>query len=314
MSISKSSILSFLTRQRRTKLIILLISFVFWLFVKLSKEYRTSETIRIVCELPDSLAWNSPPPQSIHVSYSGEGWSLLRAFSRKPIVIKPSNLATGSVILDRREILPFLENQFSKGVQIIDFTPDNLVLKVDHKLRKTLPVKVYYQPTFKQGYTQKGNIHISPDSIHVLGPKSTLENMAFIGTELWKPENCKSNIKNQTLQLLDYNQTLILNPNEVSVTLNVEQFTEKSFFVLINVLNAKDSIKIFPDKVKISFSIPLSQFDLVQPKDFELIADFKNIKPGSKTNTLPIQVRKQPTNISNLRFTSKAIEFFIEKE
>jgi len=314
MSKSKSSILAFLTKERRTKLIILLIAFVFWLFVKLSKEYRTSETIPVVCELPDSLAWSSPPPQSIHVSYTGEGWSLLRSLSHKPIVIKPSNLKAGSLMLDRREILPFLERQFSQGAQIIDFTPDNFTLGIDYKLQKTLPVKVYYQPTFEQGYTQKGEIQIQPDSIHVLGPKTILENMAFIGTELWKPEHNKSSILNHPLHLLDQNNTLILNPTKVAVTLNVEQLTEKSFFVPITLLNAKDSVRIFPDKVKVSFSVPLSYFDIVQPTDFQLIADFKDVKPGSNINTLPIQVLKQPMTISNLRFRSKAIEFFIEKE
>jgi len=274
----------------------------------------TSETIAVVCELPDSLAWSSPPPQSIHVSYAGEGWSLLHSFSRKPIVIKPKTLKVGTITLDRREILPFLEKQFSNGTQIIDFTPDNFTLGIDHKLQKKLPVKVYYQPTFEPGYTQKGNIQVSPDSVLVLGPKSILENMSFIGTELWKPENNKSSIKNHPLRLLDQNKTLLLEPEQVLVTLDVEQFTEKSFFVPITVLNAKDSIRVFPDKVKITFSIPLSRFDDVQPTDFELVADFKDIKPGSKTNTLPIQVRKKPTEISNLRFRSKAIEFFIEKE
>ncbi len=314
MSKNKSSVFGFFTKERRTKLIILLIAFVFWLFVKLSKEYRTSETIAVVCELPDSLAWSSPPPQSIHVSYSGEGWSLMRSFSRKPIVIKLPQLGVGNITLDRRQILPFLERQFSKGAQIIDFTPDNFSLSIDQKLQKTLPIKVYYQPTFEQGYTQKGTLQVVPDSVHVLGPKSIVENMQFVGTELWKPENNKSSIKNHPLQLLDQDNILILNPDVVSVTLNVEQFTEKSFFVPIDLLNAQDSIRIFPDKVKISFSIPLSLFDAAQPADFQLVADFKDIKPGSKTNTLPIQVRKQPSTISNLRFRSKAIEFFIEKE
>ena len=314
MSKSKPAIFDFLTKERRTKLIILLIAFIFWLFVKLSKEYRTSETIAVVYELPDTLAWSSPPPQSIHVSYSGEGWSLLRSFSRKPIVIKPTPLNAGNITLDRRQILPLLEKQFSDGVQIIDFTPDNLSLGIDYKLQKTLPVKVYYQPTFEQGYTQKGKIQVRPDSVQVLGPKSILENLQFIGTELWKPENNKSSIKNHQLRLLDQDKTLILHPDVVAVTLNIEQLTEKSFFVPITLLHAQDSIRIFPDKVKISFSLPLSIFDSIQPIDFELVADFKDIKPGSKTNTLPIQVHKQPSAISNLRFRSKAIEFFIEKE
>ncbi len=314
MSKSKSSTFAFLTKERRTKLIILLIAFVFWLFVKLSKEYRTSETVAVVCELPDSLAWSSPPPQSIHVSYSGEGWSLLHFFAHKPIVIKTANLKAGTTTLDRRQILPFLEKQFSDAIQIIDFTPDMFSLGIDYKLQKTLPVKVYYQPTFAQGYTQKGPILVTPDSVHVLGPKTLVENMPFIGTELWKPENNQSSIKNHPLHLLDQNKTLILNPEVVSVTLNVEQFTEKSFFVPVTLLHAKDSIRVFPDKVKISFSIPLSLFDSVQPTDFELVADFKDIKPGSQTNTLPIQIRQQPSTITNLRFRSKAIEFFIEKE
>ncbi len=311
MSINKPTIF---TKERITRLIILLIALVFWLFVKLSKEYRTSETFSVVCDLPDTLAWSNPPPKSVHVTYSGEGWSLLHSYSKKPIHISLPNLKLGQNNLERREIVPFLEKRFSSGVHIIDFTPDNFSFAVDKKLTKTLPVKVYYKPTFRPGYTQKGPLFVVPDSVEVLGPRSTLEAMNSVGTELWTPQDCKSSIIDHRLKLLDENHTLTLKPDAVLVTLNVEQLTEKSFFVPITLLNAQDSIRVFPDKVKIFFSIPLSQFDKVNPNDFELVADFAEVKPGSSMNTLPIQVRKQPNIISNLRFRSKAIEFFIEKE
>jgi len=166
-------------------------------------------------------------------------------------------------------------------------------------------------PRFEPGYTQKGAIIIEPDSVTITGPKEVINQLSEVQTERWTPTQVKSSIIDHKLRLDDQNRTLTIQPNTVFATLMVEQFTEKSFFVPITLLNVKDSIRIFPDKVKITFSIPLSKYDVVKLDDFELIADFADVQPGSSTNTLPIQIKKQPSIISNLRFRSKAIEFFV---
>ncbi len=314
MSKNKPTHTSFFVHERGIKLIILLISFVFWLFVKLSKEYRTSTTLRVKWVIPDSLALRSAPPDALHVTYQGEGWSLLRSYAKTSIEVAPKHLNAGNFPFGRRELLPYLENRFSKGIEILDFSPDNFILEVDRRLQKRLPVKLRVEPQFKPGYTQKGEILVRPDSVDIAGPEEEVRQLSFVETELWQPKELSATISNPTLRLNDHNHSLSIRPNTVQATISVEQLTEKSFFVPIALLNTKDSIRFFPTKVKITFSVALSQFDQVQPSDFELAADFAEIQPGSNTNTLPIQIKKQASTISNLRFKPNSIEFFIEKE
>ncbi len=313
MSNNKETEQSFFTIERVIVMGCFLLAFIFWFVVKLSKEYRTSNDLHIVWAIADTLSWASPPPSVIHVSYEGEGWSLFGTAKEK-IVLETKDFPIGETLLNRRELLNRLERHYPSNTKIVDFTPDHFVLHLDRNIKKMLWVKPVVEPIFGSGLVLFGNTTVTPDSVLVAGPLHILDGMTYIQTETWRPEFQKAQTLTASLNLLDETHTLSLRPTEVSLSMTSEEVTEKSFFVPIELLNIKDSVRVFPDKIKITFSVPLSEFDNIKPKDFQLVADFANIKPGSKNNTLPIQVKKQPHLITHLHFRAKSIEFFIKKE
>ncbi len=313
MPLNKETTRVFFTKERVIIIACFLLAFTFWFVVKLSKEYRTSSDLQIVWEIADTLSWASPPPSKILVTYEGEGWSLFGTAKNK-IVLETNDLPIGETLLNRREILNRLERHFPSNTQIVDFTPDHFVLQIDHNSQKMLWVKPMVSPKLEPGLVLQGETTASPDSVWVAGPRQILEKLTFIQTETWQPNFQKTQTLTGTLNLLNETQTLSFRPTEVTLSLTAEQVTEKSFFVPIELLNTKDSVRVFPDKIKITFAVPLSEFDNIKPNDFQLVADFSTVKIGSKNNTLPIQIKKQPSLISNLHFRAKSIEFFIKKE
>lgn len=313
MSSNPNPNLSFFRTDRTIKGLSLLLAFIFWSFVKLSKEYRTSADFAVEWQLPDTLAWTSTPPTRMRVNYDGNGWALMGRFSRQNLNFQPNYLQVGETTMDHRQLMALLERQVPNSVHVIDFSPDNIKLNFDYRVRKRIPVQALVEPKIQPGFTTKGNIVVRPDSVFVSGPKQVIEKITFAKTTTWEPQDIKRTTT-QSLSIQDETHVLFYQPSQVAVTLDIEQYTEKSFFVPIELQNVLDSIRIFPNKVKITFAVPLSQFDSVQPSDFILATDFSQIKLGSTDNTLPIQVVQQPNFIENLRFRSKAIEFFITKD
>ena len=105
-----------------------------------------------------------------------------------------------------------------------------------------------------------------------------------------------------------------LSQQTITAELDVEQFTEKSFFVKILQRNAPDSIRIFPDRIKIYCLVGLSKYEEVEESGFRVEVDLKDAKPGVENNAVPILLTKSPDFVNNVRFSPKSAEYiFIKK-
>ena len=105
-----------------------------------------------------------------------------------------------------------------------------------------------------------------------------------------------------------------LSNREAELTIPVEAYTEKSLFVPVQLKNApSDSLKVFPDKIKVSFAVGLSMYDSVHYTDFELVADLKASSLEKGKNTVPVELLAQPEAVKNIVLSRNAVEFFILK-
>jgi len=96
----------------------------------------------------------------------------------------------------------------------------------------------------------------------------------------------------------------------VTVTLKVEQFTERSLFVPITIKNAPDSLKTFPERAKLSCVVGLSKYNDIDKNSFQLVADLKGIPLNTEKNTIPVLVTKQPDFVRAVNFQPRSVEFF----
>jgi hypothetical protein len=98
------------------------------------------------------------------------------------------------------------------------------------------------------------------------------------------------------------------------VNVPVEQVTEKTLFVKIQVKNADREYRLFPSQVRLTCNVGLSHFNSLNSADFRAEVDLSDaaIQAG---NTVPVMVNLQPTIVSNVRFVPKVVEYYaIKKE
>ena len=106
------------------------------------------------------------------------------------------------------------------------------------------------------------------------------------------------------------NKEIYLSDDKIKVSIEVEQFTQKSFFLPITIKNAPDSLKTFPERAKLSCLVGLSKFNEINRSSFELVADLQGIPLNTEKNTIPVLLTKQPDFVRGVNFQPRSVEFF----
>lgn len=288
------------------------IALVFWLLVKLSQTYQTDKEVHFQFELADDKAFSDMPPEKINAVIEGTGWDLLFDYIKKSRVhltynlrnVDRLNLNVGQITGD------ITRNLATQKVEVVRVDYDDLNLILEDKDFRTVPVILNASITLASDFYLRDSISLTPDSITMAGPGSKI---AFV--EQWETDSLHLQEVDKSLVI---SQSLVTPPPEltlsqksVQVNIEVERFTEKFFFVPISVVNAPDSIKIFPEKIKVRSVVGLSKYEDISAKDFKLEVDLEGISLNTTKNSVPIILKERPEFVRHVTFSPKSAEFFI---
>jgi len=308
---NKNSRPKFFESKRAIQIICVGVALVFWVLIKLSKPYRTTQEFNIVYNKPSGTTFTELPPQSLTATLNGQGWDLMSSYFQG----KDRNL---TISLDSNSLKQTLYStqlvsrisQRSKDIVVSGVNIDMLTLNIESEITKKVPVILRSNLEFNNLYQLKEAVSISPDSIEIKGPASTLEQINQWETENWESKNISSNQEKMLNLLPPYNALIEIEPKQITAQLSVEQLTEKSIFVPITIKNAPDSLQIFPKNIKLSCIVGLSHYDSLSAKDFALEVDLKGIALNATNNTLPILLSQQPDYVKGVNLNHQSVEFF----
>ncbi|MEM1122858.1 MAG: hypothetical protein AAGJ18_20605 [Bacteroidota bacterium] len=316
IEINRDAVRTFFRTDRGILLISMGISLLFWLLVKLSQEHKSNREIALTYTLPEGMTFINIPPDQINVTLTGRGWDLMYDFfgqHTNPIrfLLTESPVQT----IATNQLKSKLTDYFtSTNISIEDMSFDYISIQLGEKAQKKVPITLSQQLTFAPNHQLKGAIQLSPDSITLHGPQSLLDEYTAWPTTPLVATDLNNSLE-QSLPLEPNNQPQIaISTDIIDVLIPVEQFTEKSIFLPVQIKNAPDSLKVFPSVVKTSFVVGLSQYDTISAKDFQLEVDLKNIPINQTNNTAPILLTKRPTVVKNIRFSPKSVQFLFIKE
>jgi len=103
-------------------------------------------------------------------------------------------------------------------------------------------------------------------------------------------------------------------PKYVQVTVPVDEFTEKVLQIPVTLINNKDysSIKIFPQKVKVTFTTALNRYAEIDENFFEATADLE-LWRSRGYKVLPVVLTKIPSFCKIISIEPPNIDFIIKK-
>ena len=252
-----------------------------WFSIALTSEYQTIITVPLVTEnLRPTRALAKPLPTSLTLKVRGTGWQLLRLESLpdSKYVLDLSDVSYRKRIVTKDDYLERLHLPVT--LQVLEVRPETLVVALDERVRKTVPILFKEDFGFREGYDIVGSVHLTPDSVTLTGAQSLLRDVSSWETKTLHYANLKNGIETRVdvEDTLSYGITVF--PTNVLAQFDVQPTAEKSFDdVPIEVNHVPDdrTVVLIPPKIGFAIRGGVNQIAAVERKDFKAYIDFKTI-------------------------------------
>ncbi len=311
-------------RQGYTFLICVIISVFIWLMIKLSDDYYDTINCKInYVNIPEGKTILNSSDTTISLRLYARGFRLfsLKYMNSRPEItvnlqktkLHKSRYTYSSYILTR-PFIQSIKDELDIANEIESIYPDTLSFVLEDIISKKVPVVHKLQFSFAKQYQQYGNLKVSPDSITIKGLPSRIDTIRKIFTESKElADISKSRSVTLLLEKPLKTKSFFMSSDTVNVFIPVEKFTEASIEIPIEIKDEQESkIKLFPDKVNITYLVALKDYDKVGQDMFDAV-----VSPGhSKLNsrTLSVELERHPVFIKIKQINPSKVEFIILKQ
>jgi len=302
-----------------------ILSSLFWIIIKLSKDYTESLMFPVVyTNIPGDKVIINNADSVLTLQLKTKGFRLLsNMLFSKPYSI---NISLGSFLKkiknSNREyyivtsaLYQVIGSQIHYSSDIVAIEPDTLHFVLEKKYTKKVPVKLRLNMSFAQQYELADSIRCQPDSVIVCGTKNIIDTLKFVETVYRSLTNIDAN---QYLSL-DFaekykKEKLIITPSQAKVSVPVEKYTEASVDLTINIINNPNNniVRTFPEKTRVTYVVSLKNFKDVKPVMFSAVADLSKAL-AEKSKKLKVEITKFPAYVSIRKIEPEKIEYILLK-
>lgn len=299
-------------------LLFLALAAIFWIFTKFSRDFTAS--IRTEIEYVNVSETTALAKNNIHhldFDLAANGFEILYYKFKKPsIQINIGKYLQSKKLefdVSNKELSRLLELNFSSSKSITNLSIDALKVQLDPIVLKKVPVTVRKTISYKNGFKAVDSIQVSPDSVLIAGPAKVLETINFIETEMLTENNVDQNLTKSIKIEHSITEIISIKPQEVTVKLDVAEFSQGQFSLPIEVVNVPPNtdIQLVPSSITIKFDVSVNDFASISKDDFRVVCDYATMNKDGKF-MIPF-LETQPKNIYNVVFEPKKIDLLILK-
>ncbi len=301
------------------------IATIFWFLNALGKEYTTTVNYPVqYINLPKNKVLTNKLPEQFALKVNAHGFELIRyklstAFLSNTFDVGfytnnrlgNSNLQNYSLVTS--QIVSRFDKDLSSSIELLSISPDTILFEFSLIVDKRVPVRLNVSTSFEQQYMLDETISAEVDSVVVKGPNSKLESIDFVETEdlilTGLNKTIKKSVNLKPIEGTEFSQ------RKIEITIPVEQFTEEKMNIPIKVNNLPDSLllRLFPGDIKVSYFVGFKKHDKVSADLFDLRVDYNQTSEDG-SNTLKIELLRNPSFVTNVRFYPQEVTYLIEKK
>ncbi len=306
-------------RKFRMFLLFVLLSMVLWTITKLSKTYSGVIPFKVAyTNIPEDKLLFENEPQYIDLTIKSQGFRILsyKVFP-KTMRVDASEARKGKnlsyVLVGNRQSA--FKRQLPGDVQLEGISQDTLFLNLGINKKKKIPVTLDAEITFEKGYGLYEQIYLDPDTIEVSGPEYLVDSLSSLRTEKLLFSALDTSVDQEVNLLIEDSFKGLSFSSETSrLSFEVDKFTEVSYTVPIEMINAPNdlSIRLFPEEVNVSFKISLKDLKTASAEDFRVVCDYKEIEGGKKNYLTPI-IMRSPKKVVSTQLLTPRIEYLIKR-
>ena len=309
-------------KKRKVKvfLIFLLCASLAWFINKLSQTYTSNTTFHIsYVNIPPQLLLANTPKKEIQVRLTAAGFQFL-GYHLKPkhitLDLSKRMHKDSNYYLTSDQIRIQLEDQLNNYSTLTDFDSDIIYFDFTSLKSKKIPIKTVLDFTYATNHILEGTITVVPDSILITGPKSQIDTIDVIETEVLQLKNLSTSFSNQVALKLPSNLNGTKFSNEsVTISGEIVKFSEQVVEVPVTVINVPEGIKVrtFPEIVEVRCQGTLEHLKEIEIEEFSVIADYSKVSKETD-NRLSITLERYPRTLNNAMINTNEIEFIIRRE
>lgn len=285
-----------------------------WLFFALSSPYDYQIRTNVqYTNFPQNKAFHPLQSDTVSLNIKGTGWQLL--FSR---ILNLDAITVDLRKLNSRNYVTFTEQlgrinkQFNSNQKVISISPDTLYFDFSSRTVKRVPIRLANNIRFKPGFGISAKPIINPAYVVVTGAAEDLANINYWTSDSLKASDVSSSIFSQLTLKRSAKANISIYPNVVDVQIPVDEFTEKSFEVPLNVLNSRSyQVRTLPGKVKITFLTALSNFHHNNPDSFEATLNL-NLWKEFGYHQLPVRLSRKPPYCKIVSIQPQVVDFIVK--
>jgi YbbR domain-containing protein len=294
----------------------LVVAFIAWLVTVLSNPYKyTIKGILDFKNTPQKRAFHPLQSDTVNVIVNGTGWDML--FSKmntgnKYVNVDLSSLENKSYVILSSQIDQINSREGSQP--ITSFNPDTLYFDFSNRKVKRIPVHLITALKFGHQFFQSGDISLNPAYVIINGPANVIDKITSWDSDTLKMDSIDETIKTQADLQRITEGNLSVYPKSVQATIPVDEFTEKVLEIPVKMVNNRDNldVKIFPQKVKITFTTALTRYEETDEDFFEATVDL-DLWRLHNYKVLPVMISKIPGYCKIVKIEPANIDFIIKK-
>jgi hypothetical protein len=163
------------------KLVSLLLALILWITILGFKREEIKKNVKLEPLLPPGMVLVNKPPSNIQFSLAGPR-VLLKDVEKKIPPIRPdlrrSRDTTISISISEE-----LLGELPAGIRVTGFYPPNVILRLEEVVERYVTVKPTVNGSPAEGY-EIATIKSNPLKVAVSGPKSLVQGLEFVGTDI----------------------------------------------------------------------------------------------------------------------------------
>ncbi|GAB4377124.1 MAG: hypothetical protein Kow0042_24360 [Calditrichia bacterium] len=262
-----------------------LLSLLLWFMVKMSRSYQYTIEIPIeYINLDPGLIFKYPQSGKIEVEFTGKGMDLLRLPFSDIIYQLDLSGAPMHLELNLSENTQFVKYPSELNVEVSSIVrPRILVVELDKKVSKKLPVELNYKLETPPGYILV-KVDPQPDSILVTGPEVMFSEVQQIKTEEKIFTEATMAFREWFSIQKNSRYYAVYQPTQVDVLFDVQRLAEKEVAnVPVTVIDVPSNLQVIPLPSQATIYVKGGEKILAElgVDDFQIIIDFKKAwKPG----------------------------------
>lgn len=313
---------AFLRRQRWKQALIffffVLLALGFWMLQSLQQDYEIELSFPVRYKnVPPEMAFTPLPPKEIKVKVKDKGSVLLNyTFGRKfiPIEVDVKGLTAegGEFKVAAKNIESDILKQLLSSTLIESVDPATIVLKYAPQKKMEIPVVFYGEIRPEAGFFLSDSITLKPAQVEVYASTTILDTLKYIRTEWFEIENATRPLSHLVnLQKIE-GATFV--PDAVMLTATIEEFTEKTLEIPIDVPDLPGNLilRTFPPQIKVTCNVPLSRFKELEGNDIVLHIRYADLEHDT-TGYTPVHIVKKPDWVKRIMLTPDKVEFILEQ-